>query len=88
MPVTSGMDVNAVRELAVHMENSSGQIEQLQAALSSALESTPWLGPDRERFLGEWRSGHVTQLMNVANSLREAAIVARKNADEQEAASS
>ena len=84
----TGMDIEGVRQLAAHMDNNAGQIDQLMAALNAALEGTEWIGPDRERFVGDWHSTFVPQLTAVANSLRDTANAARSNADEQEQTSS
>ena len=81
------MNIDAVRQLAGQMDANAGQIDQLMATLTSALESTEWIGPDRERFLADWQNTHVAQLTAVANSLRDAAKAAMQNADDQEQAS-
>ena len=83
MPIT-GMDIEAVRQLAVQMENNASQIEQLIGTLTATLEGTEWIGPDRERFVGDWNNTHKIQLTAVANSLRDAANAARSNADQQD----
>ncbi len=86
MPIT-GMNIEGVRQLAAQMDNNAGQIEQLMGALNGALESTEWIGPDRERFVGDWQNTFMPQLTAVANSLRDTANAARGNADQQEQAS-
>lgn len=82
-----GMDIEAVRQLAVQMDNDAAQIEQLMGTLTSSLEGAEWIGPDREKFVGDWNSNHKMQLTAVANSLRDAANAARSNADQQQQAS-
>jgi uncharacterized protein YukE len=86
MPIT-GMDIDGVRQLATQMDNNADQIAQLIGALDAALQSTEWIGPDRERFVGDWQGTFMPQLTTVANSLRDTAIAARDNADQQEQAS-
>ncbi|KGH45247.1 hypothetical protein IN07_18430 [Modestobacter caceresii] len=86
MPIT-GMDIDGVRQLAAQMDNNAAQIEQLIGTLNGALESTEWIGPDRERFVGDWHGTFMPQLTTVANSLRDTANAARSNADQQEQAS-
>ncbi len=86
MPIT-GMDIEGVRQLAAQMDNNAAQIEQLRDALKGALESTEWIGPDRERFVSDWDGAFMPQLTTVANSLRDTANAARSNADQQEQAS-
>ncbi len=83
MPIT-GMDIEGVRQLAAQMDNNAAQIEQLIGTLNGALESTEWIGPDRERFVGDWHGTFMPQLTTVANSLRDTANAARANADQQE----
>ncbi len=80
----TGMNIEAVRQLASQMDTHAEQIQQLMGGLTQALENTEWIGPDRERFVGDWHGTHVAQLTAVANSLRDAANAARANADEQE----
>lgn len=84
MSISHGMDVPAVRQLAAQMDQSPTQIEQLMTTLTSTLDGTARIGPDRERFMSEWQSTHCSQLTAVANSLKETATVARVNAQEQE----
>lgn len=83
----TGMDVEAVRGLAKQMQSSADQIRDLARRLTSALESTQWVGPDRERFVSEWQGQYLTSLNQVADGLRETAGRADKNANEQETAS-
>lgn len=82
-----GMDIEGVRQLAAQMDSNAGQIDQLIGALNAALEGTEWIGPDRERFVGDWHTTFVPQLTAVANTLRDTANAARSNADQQEQAS-
>lgn len=84
----TGMDVNEVRSLAQRMNQSADQITDLQNQLTSALQSAPWVGPDREQFVGEWESTHVTALSNVVAGLQDASQKAERNAAEQESTSS
>lgn len=83
----TGMDIGAVRTLSTQMTQAAGDINTLAARLTSALEGTPWVGPDREQFLGEWQGQHLSSLKTVAGSLEEAARRASMNADQQEQAS-
>jgi uncharacterized protein YukE len=83
----TGMDIPAVRALATQMTHSAGEIQQLANQLTSQLQGTSWVGPDRERFVGDWQSTHVVQLNQVVNALHDAATRANQNAQEQESAS-
>ena len=83
----TGMDIGAVRQLSTQMNAKAGEIRTITQQLTSALESAPWVGPDRERFVGEWQSQHVAALNNVIQGLEAAAQTAQRNAQEQESAS-
>jgi uncharacterized protein YukE len=83
----TGMDIAGVRGLATQMTHSAGEIQQLTNQLTSQLQNTSWIGPDREHFVGDWQSTHVVQLNQVINALNDAAMRANQNAQEQENAS-
>ena len=83
----TGMDIPAVRQLSSQMTQSAGQIRQLMSQLTNQLNGTQWVGPDRQRFEGEWNGTYVSQLSQVATALEEAASRANQNANEQESAS-
>ncbi len=83
----TGMDIPAVRSLASQLDVKAGEIESLRQQLTGQMESTPWVGPDRERFYGDWTGQYSQALNQVANALREASQRATANANEQEAAS-
>ena len=76
-----------VDALAADLDVKAGDIETLITALASKLGSTTWTGADRDRFEGDWNSTLTTNLRNVAGSLRDAASVARSNAEQQRQAS-
>ena len=77
-----------VDALAVDFDAKAGDIEGLMAALKAKLGSTTWAGQDRQRFEGDWDGQLSAQLRNVAGALRDAATIARGNADQQRTASS
>ena len=83
----TGMDVSAVRALASQMTSSASEIQQIANQLTNQLQTASWVGPDREHFVGDWQSTHVTQLTQVVNALHDAAQRANANAQEQENAS-
>lgn len=83
----TGMDIPAVQALSSQMTNSANEIQNLMNQLTSQLQSVSWVGPDRERFVGDWQSTHVAQLNQVVNALHEAAQAANQNAQQQETAS-
>lgn len=84
----TGMDIPAVRNLAVQLQQKAGEIDSLRQQLTGQLDGTPWVGPDRERFHSDWSGQYCTALNQVAEGLRDASQRANRNADEQEAASS
>ncbi len=82
----TGMDITEVRSLATQMDSSASNIQDIVGRLTQVLNATNWIGPDRERFVGEWQGSHCQQLNAVVQSLQDAANRARMNADDQEAA--
>lgn len=84
----TGMDIGEVRSLAAQLQNAGNEIQQIANRLTSQLEGTPWVGPDRERFVADWRGQHKAGLMQISQALQTASQMATKNANDQEAASS
>jgi uncharacterized protein YukE len=84
----TGMDIQAVRQLATQLNAKAGEIRNLTNQLTGQLEGTAWVGPDRERFYGDWTGQYVSALNNVAQGLEDAAQRATQNANQQEQASS
>lgn len=80
----TGMDIAQVRTLASQLDHAATEIQQLAQSLTSKLQGTPWVGPDRERFLADWTGHHQSQLNQVVHALQEAARRATANANEQE----
>lgn len=80
-----GMDIAEVRNLASQLDHGAQTIEDIVSRLTYNLNATNWVGPDRERFVGEWQGAHVHHLLTVVQALQDAARKARMNADEQEA---
>lgn len=79
-----GMDTDAVRQLSAQMNHAQEQIRQLTQQLSHSLNSVQWVGPDREQFVNDWQSTHVSSLHNVAQAIEMAAQRATQNASEQD----
>lgn len=78
-----GMIVDEVQHLEAQMRQRADEIRQLVGALTGQLESTHWVGPDREQFHGDWTGMHVPALHNVIQGLEDAANRARANAQQQ-----
>ena len=83
----TGMDIAAVRNMAAQMDNAAGEIEAITSKLTGVLQGTQWEGADATNFRSEWEGQHCTNLRQLQERLRAVSNQARKNADEQEAAS-
>lgn len=84
-----GADIADLRDFAKTMDKASHALIQQARALSSAVnEPRGWRGPDAERFRQTSNSSHRPTLAATSRSLQEAADLLRKNAQEQETASS
>lgn len=84
MAITHGMDVAAVRQLAVQLRTSASDIETMTQQLTSQLAGTDWLGADRTNFENEWTGTYTPQLMNIVQAMNDFAQVADTHADMQE----
>lgn len=80
----SGMDINQIRSMAGNMDRKAEEIRSAIDQLSGAVTAVSWAGPDRDRFVDEWRNRHVSSLRAVADNLSSAARQARDHAAEQE----
>lgn len=84
----TGMDIAAVRTLSKQLKTRADEIRTISQQLTGQLNNTPWVGPDREQFHGDW-TGQYTQALNgVINGLEQASARAMRNSNEQEQASS
>lgn len=83
----TGMDIPQVRNLANTMRSKADEIEGIMNQLTNQLGQAQWVGPDRQRFEGDWSGQYCTSLRNVAQGLRDAATNADSNAAQQEQAS-
>jgi uncharacterized protein YukE len=84
----TGMDIPAVRNLSKQLKSRADEIQSIQQQLTGQLDSTPWQGPDREQFHGDWNGQHRQALNAVIQGLEQASVRATRNANEQEQASS
>lgn len=82
----SGMDIAEVRALAHRLATEAEEIRSEVEQVTARIRSVHWVGPDRERFVGEWEQ-HVAGLYRVADGLAQASTSARHYADMQEWAS-
>lgn len=83
----TGMDIAEVRQLSATLKSKAEEIRNIQNQLTNQLQSAQWVGPDRERFLGDWQSQHCAALNSVIQGLEGASQTANRNAQEQESAS-
>jgi len=82
-----GADIAALRSFAQGAVARSHEIDTRMAQLQARIESLPWVGADREKFLAEW-SVHHASLIELARDLADAGQRAFRHADDQERASS
>lgn len=82
-----GADIATLRSLATQFDRAADQLDAHRIFLGNAVQQSAWLGPDAERFRGEWRGQYSARVAASARLLRETAATVRKNADEQERAS-
>jgi hypothetical protein len=83
-----GADVAELRQLATTFDNAATQLTKTRNSVGGNVQSSPWTGPDAMRFRSTWDSQSATQLASAAERLSLAATSLRKNADQQESASS
>jgi len=83
----TGMDIAQVKDLANRMRTKADEIDGISRELTNALGNAQWVGPDRQKFEGDWNGQYVTALRNVTEALKEAAQRADSNATQQEQAS-
>ncbi len=83
----TGMDIGQVRNLAAQMRQKAEEIEGIANQLTQALNSAQWVGPDKQKFEGDWNSQYRQQLRQVCDGLKQAAGIADQNAKQQEDAS-
>ena len=85
----TGMDIEAVRQLAQLLNQKSNDINDIMQQLNSQIQnsSSIWIGNDAEQFRNDWQSSHVPALNQVVQGLQDASQRANQNASQQEQAS-
>lgn len=84
-----GADVAQLRTLAAQLAKSAERLDTVARTLHSLVNSTTqWRGADAQRFRSEWNEASAHALSNATSALRDAEKTLRRNADEQENASS
>lgn len=76
-----------VEQLAAHFDAKAGDVETLITTVSSRLAAVAWVGNDRDAFEATWTGEMTNNLTQLANSLREAGVIANNNAQQQRTAS-
>jgi hypothetical protein len=82
-----GADVEALRGLASSLQSAAGELERISTSLRSSLYALPWMGHDFQMITNDWERQYGPQLNSTATSLRSAAQVISRNADQQNSAS-
>lgn len=85
----TGMDVEAVRQLAQLLNSKADDIQQTMTQLSQQINNSTsiWIGNDANQFRSDWQGQHVQQLNAVIQGLKDASTKATQNAQQQEQAS-
>ncbi|MET4003541.1 uncharacterized protein YukE [Arthrobacter sp. UYCu511] len=84
-----GADIADLRDFAKTMDKASHALSQQAQLLSNVVnQSRGWKGPDADRFRQTWNSSHRPTLAATSRTLAEVSTMLRKNAQEQETASS
>lgn len=82
-----GMDPDAARQLAQSMTLAADAFDTASRQLTTKLDSTPWTGPDRNTFHGQWTGDGVTSIRRTVDMLRLYSDHLVRQADSQEQAS-
>ncbi|MBX6721734.1 MAG: hypothetical protein IRY92_00640 [Dactylosporangium sp.] len=82
-----GANPDQLDELAARMNSGADTLEAIRHAIYLSLSRTEWPGPDGDQFRHDWDYRHTRLIAAAVTALREAARVARANADQQRAAS-
>jgi uncharacterized protein YukE len=84
--VTHGNNPEQMGQLAQLLTQKSEELNQTANQLTQQLAGTAWVGPDSERFRGEWET-HRAQLTQIAAQLQEVSATVQRNRQDQEATS-
>jgi len=67
-----GMNIEGVNQVAGSIEAQAVRIRGILKTLTATLESTPWIGADRDRFVQEWVSTHAPAIQKAAADMEQA----------------
>lgn len=82
-----GADVAELRALAAQFSASASRLRQTAQSIRSGVHASPWRGSIADMFRITWDSDHSARLRSAADHLEDAAQNLRRNADQQERAS-
>lgn len=82
-----GLDVEQVQELARGFERKADEVDEVLRQLHLGLRETDWVGPDRQRFEGDFEGTITPDLRVLERVLRDTAERLRQEARSQEQAS-
>lgn len=82
-----GGDAPALFNFANQMRARRRAIEEAATKLGALVEAANWVGPDRERFVNEWRSQHAPAIQNICTDLGHKADQVSRHAQRQAEAS-
>lgn len=90
LPLSSGMDVEAVRDLARRLKVLGGEVSQLSTSVGMTSDQlrNVWRGPDVDRFIDTWHRSVRPNLQRVGDDIVGLGQSALNNAEEQNLASS
>lgn len=82
-----GADVAQLRTLAQQFDRKAQQLDANRMTVGNAIQISAWFGPFSVRFRHQWDSNYSRRVHDAAERLRHAANDLRRNADEQDRAS-
>lgn len=84
----SGADPDQLRALARTFDQTASRLDGIGREVSGRLSGTSWSGPDAERYRSQWHGESMATIRRVVSALQEASTSLKRNAAEQESASS
>lgn len=80
-----GADVVELRALSERMSRSAADLDRIVNLLTHQITATTaWVGPNAQRFRGDWSGSHRAAVASSARALRDCAAALRRNADDQD----
>ena len=83
----AGADPAELRDLAAVFDSRAAALRLIEAQLTGRVQSSPWHGPDVNRFIADWNTSHRKVLVSAAALIDTVAEQLRANAEQQERAS-